>query len=302
MNSNADLPPGLEKEAGLFKVPGRASFYLTGLRINYTTINAQRYKYLEAGQGKPIILLHGAGGSKFMWRTVMRNLAPFFRVISLDLPGYTPFSSERHSFRHLSSWLWSFVDELGLDTFILGGYSAAAGISCYAASQSPERIEKLVLLSMPKWPGLNGDQNPLLFRLYKETSGTLEERLAKHNEVLFHSPPTLSSFMNKSFTAAYSLMESKMESIVETTNIGFKQLPARLSRILQIPMISIYGDTDRFGSEETTAYFKLHGADIRTHVIPQCGHLPFIEKPEELTTAMRRFLQSSDHHRWPLFD
>ncbi len=292
MNSSSNISSETDQFVNTSQPKGKAAFYLTELSINYKRIGAERYKYIEAGAGKTIIMLHGAGGSKFMWRGVMRSLAKSYRVISLDLPGYTPFSKVRPSFNHLANWLWAFVDELGIQHFTLAGYSAAAGLCCHMASQCPERIEKLILISMPKWPGLNGDKNPLLFRMHKEATGSLEERFAQHANVLFHEPPQLSSFMNKSSLLAFSMMESRMEAIIEATNIGFAQLPARLRKILHIPMISIYGDDDRFGSEETTAYFQLYGTNIRSYVIPKCGHMPFFEKPKELSAAISKFLRT----------
>ncbi|MDX1695124.1 MAG: alpha/beta hydrolase [Ketobacteraceae bacterium] len=285
-----DVTMDLQQE--IAAISQKAAFYLKDMKIQQKRIGEYKYKYLEAGQGKTIILLHGAGGSRLMWRSVMRRLAKRYHVLAFDVPGYTPLSNIRPSFQYLSGWLWTFIDNSDIDTFIMGGYSAGAGVACYAAAKQPERVEKLLLLSMPKWPGLNGDNEPLLFRMHKTIQGSTEERIAQYAEVAFFDPPQLSIYMNKPFIVAFKFMESRIETILEATRVGFLLLPARLKLLPDIPMIAIYGSDDRFGSNEATEYFERHGANIRTHVISNCGHFPFLEKSEELADKIHEFMVS----------
>ena len=55
---------------------------------HFTTVNNLRLHYLEAGEGDPILLLHGFPTSSHLWRNVMPELAKTHRVIAIDLPGY----------------------------------------------------------------------------------------------------------------------------------------------------------------------------------------------------------------------
>src|ERR1700710_2020288 len=59
-----------------------------GLERKETDIPGLHVVYLEGGQGKPLLLLHGFGADKDNWTRVARYLTPHFHVFALDLPGY----------------------------------------------------------------------------------------------------------------------------------------------------------------------------------------------------------------------
>ena len=61
---------------------------MTESSSHYTQVNDLRIHYLEAGEGDPILLLHGFPTSSHLWRNVMPELAKTHRVIAIDLPGY----------------------------------------------------------------------------------------------------------------------------------------------------------------------------------------------------------------------
>lgn len=118
-------------------------------------------RYLAAGDGPPVILLHGDGESAFDWSWVMPELARANRVCAPDLPGhgdgakpgepYTPESFVR--------FVVDFLDELGLDRVAIIGNSLGGLISMLLVLNQTERFTSLCLVDSA---GLGRFVNPVL--------------------------------------------------------------------------------------------------------------------------------------------
>lgn len=106
-----------------------------------------RIRYLEAGQGSPVVVLHSAEGrtpSPFH-----RLLAQQFRVIALEIPGIEKPALEKQSSSHrdVARTLAQAVGTLGLDHYVLVGSSAGTPLVLWQALQASEHCEALVLIS-----------------------------------------------------------------------------------------------------------------------------------------------------------
>jgi 2-hydroxymuconate-semialdehyde hydrolase len=108
--------------------------------------------YHDAGQGSPILLLHGSGPgvSAFAnWRLVIPELAKRFRVLAPDIVGFG--FTERPPGIEYSMDTWvrhaiGFADALGLEKFGLVGNSFGGGLSLHLATRYPDRISRMVLM------------------------------------------------------------------------------------------------------------------------------------------------------------
>ena len=82
---------------------------------HYTQVNDLRLHYLEAGEGEPILLLHGFPTSSHLYRNILPQLAKTHRAIALDLPGYG-LSDKPLDVRYdfYADVLNSFLDALGI--------------------------------------------------------------------------------------------------------------------------------------------------------------------------------------------
>ena len=85
-------------------------------------------KYLRSGSGKPLLLIHGLGGSAKSWSTILPALAERRDVIAIDLPGFggTPRLAGETSMRTLSDAVTSFIDAQGLRGIDVVGSSMGA--------------------------------------------------------------------------------------------------------------------------------------------------------------------------------
>jgi pimeloyl-ACP methyl ester carboxylesterase len=106
-----------------------------------------RIRYMEAGQGRPVVMLHGMGG--LMLSKVHDKLAKKYRVIAFEMPGFgqSPANATSQSVRDLAQTMAQAAAQLGLDTYALIGMSFGGRVALWQALQVPQQVDLLVLIS-----------------------------------------------------------------------------------------------------------------------------------------------------------
>src|SRR5271169_7215519 len=127
-----------------------------GVEECWMDFDGARMRYLRAGSGPPLILLHGLLGYSFSWRYTLPALAPYATVYAPDLLGAGFSDRPRgldHSMRATALRVLRFADQLGLGSFDLLGTSrggpvamAAAAEGLDAAGGGTSRVRRLVLV------------------------------------------------------------------------------------------------------------------------------------------------------------
>ncbi len=106
--------------------------------------------YREAGAGPALVLLHGIGSQSGSWVRQLEALAPRFRVIAWDAPGYgesDPLPAEAPSADDYAGSLGALLDALGVQQAVLVGSSLGALMAGAFAARWPRRVAGLVLLN-----------------------------------------------------------------------------------------------------------------------------------------------------------
>lgn len=113
----------------------------------FVEVDGVRTRYLECGEGEPILLAHGWIGSAENFHKWLPALAGRRRMVIPDLPGFgeAPPLAGEHSIEALASWLLRFADAVGLGLFDLGGLCLGGTIALEVAKQRPARVRQLVL-------------------------------------------------------------------------------------------------------------------------------------------------------------
>src|SRR5690242_6229482 len=117
----------------------------------YVQLSHGRTRYLEAGSGQPVILLHGvdvgSGGDRFEF--VLEPLAQRYRAIAPDFMGwgFGDRFPEEYSFAYLVDFVRDFQDALGIESSHIVGHSMGGWVSTVFGYESPNRIKKLVLVA-----------------------------------------------------------------------------------------------------------------------------------------------------------
>jgi pimeloyl-ACP methyl ester carboxylesterase len=116
----------------------------------YAPVNGIKVYYEVYGEGKPLVLLHGAFYTIAMnWGQLIPELSKTRKVIAIELQGHghSPFSERKLDFATLASDVEQVMEYLKVDSADVAGYSMGGSVAYQLAIQSPKRVKKLVIIS-----------------------------------------------------------------------------------------------------------------------------------------------------------
>src|SRR4029453_8766589 len=105
--------------------------------------------YLEAGDGPPVVLLHGLGATNSSMLPTLADLSDDHRVLAPDLPGFGESSKPFRAYHpgYYAAWLHEFLDVAGVERAVLVGNSMGGRVAIEMALRHPARVERLVLFA-----------------------------------------------------------------------------------------------------------------------------------------------------------
>jgi pimeloyl-ACP methyl ester carboxylesterase len=114
----------------------------------FAEINGIQMYYETHGEGEPLVLLHGFGGSGANWGPIVEDFADEYKLIIPDLRGHGRSTNPSNKFTHRQSALdvYALLDELEIETFRAMGISTGGMTLIHMATQQPERAEAIVLI------------------------------------------------------------------------------------------------------------------------------------------------------------
>ncbi|SFP53994.1 alpha/beta fold hydrolase [Parafilimonas terrae] len=253
----------------------------------YAPVNGIKVYYEIYGEGRPIVLLHGA----FMtingnWGELIPELSKTRKVIAIELQGHghTQYSETPLSHTALASDVKGVMDYLKIDSADLVGYSMGGSIAYAFAIQNPERLRKLVIISS----------------VYK-SSGWLPEI----NDAFKTWKPEF--FLNTPMKTAYDAVApdtTKWANFIEQM-IAFAKTPFDLgdSNIAKIaaPVLIIAGDNDGMDKIELAKTYKLLGGSIAADfqpmpksqlaIVPAQSHVSLMMQTATILSYLNNFLK-----------
>jgi pimeloyl-ACP methyl ester carboxylesterase len=263
-------------------------------------------RYLRAGSGPALILLHGLLGYSFSWRYTMPALAPYATVYAPDLMG-AGFSDRPvgidHSVCGTARRVLQFVARLGITSFDLLGTSRGGAVAMMAAAECwggkvGPHLRRLILVAPVnpysahgRWLAPFGGSKigMPLFRFGMTRLSFLypyfHARLySKRSRI---PPGTLDGY--KAPLAKPRLFEHVL-SIARTWTRDLRELEATLPRLADIPTLLMWGSEDIAVSASSAKPLGKHFANSKLIVFPGIGHLPYEECPQEFNRELIEFL------------
>ncbi|SDX28582.1 Pimeloyl-ACP methyl ester carboxylesterase [Hydrobacter penzbergensis] len=251
----------------------------------YAPVNGIKVYYEVYGEGRPIVLLHGAFYTIEMnWSQLIPELSKTRKVIAIELQGHghSPYSDRKLSFPALASDVEEVMDYLKIDSADVAGYSMGGSVAYQFAIQSPRRLRKLVIISST----------------YKSSGW-----LPKVTNAFKAFKPEF--FSNSPFETAYDAIapdKTKWTKYLEQM-IAFAQTPIDLgeSNVSKIssPVLIISGDNDGLDKVELAKTYQLlggGGSDLRPMpksqlaIVPSQGHVSLMMQTTTILTYMNSFL------------
>ncbi len=293
---------GAERGVSLAPFPGLSP----GVEECWMEIDGARMRYLRAGSGPALILLHGLLGYSFSWRFTMPELAPYATVYAPDMMG-AGFSDRPvgidHSVRGTAYRVLEFIARLGITSFDLlgtsrgGAVATMAAAECLGASAGPS-LRRLILVAPVnpysahgRWlaPFAGSNFGRLLFRFGMARMNFLypyfHARLYSDRGRI--PPGTLEGYTAP--LAKPKLFEHAL-SIVRTWTRDLRELEATLPKLASVPTLLMWGSDDTAVYASSAGRLAKYFPHSKLVVFPGIGHLPYEECPEEFNRELIEFL------------
>lgn len=277
-------------------------------RVPFQTIMVKdhRIAYLDVGKGKPVILIHGFGGSMWHWEYQYLPLAQTHRVLIPDLIGSglsdkpeAPYSPE-----HLVKFFLEFMNSLEIEEAILIGNSMGAGLAMAMALDYPDRVDRLVLISgfpaqvedsvaSPQYRRFLHHRPPLwLATIGNRLAGRgTTERLLK--EIVYQPELISASIIERSFhNRQRGDLLTPLYSLLDHIHSWEKRYGQRIANISHQTLL-LWGDHDRVFPLEVGKQVKNLLPQAEWHIIPEAGHLPQWEQPQVVNPLILSFLEKA---------
>jgi pimeloyl-ACP methyl ester carboxylesterase len=253
----------------------------------YVPVNGIKVYYEIYGEGKPIVLLHGAFFTIGMnWAQLIPELSKTRKVIALELQGHghTAYSDRKLDFPTLASDVEGVMDHLKIDSADVAGFSMGGSVAYQFAIQSPKRVRRLVIISST----------------YK-TSGWLPEVTNGFKNL----KPEF--FTNSPIQTAYDAVAPDktkwtkwLEQMFAFAATPFDMGDANIAK-LTMPVLIISGDNDGLDKLELAKTYQLLGGGIsadlgpmpKSHlaIVPSQGHVGVMMQTKTILDYLDGFLK-----------
>jgi pimeloyl-ACP methyl ester carboxylesterase len=255
--------------------------------------------YNDAGEGYPVLMVHGAGPGASSWSNFKQNVEAFgqqFRCLLVDMPQYggsEKLAIEGGRLTYCANVFRDFMDKLGIDKLHIVGNSMGGQVGIKLAAEYPERVSKLVVIG-------SGTGNPSLFSPqplegiklianYYKGEGPSREKLRTLIQTLLY---------DSSFLTDATLEERYQASIdPEVVEVMTHHPPAgeSLAGVLHMvacPTLAIWGADDRFGPLDIGLLMVKTMQNAQMHIFPHCGHWAQVEHAGAFNRLVIDFLNN----------
>ncbi|HJR46260.1 MAG TPA: alpha/beta fold hydrolase [Actinomycetota bacterium] len=265
--------------------------------------------FIEAGQGPPVVLLHGLGATNTSLLPTFLELCRDHRVIAPDLPGFGDTDKPIRSYdpEFFADWLLSFMDAVSLERADLVGNSMGGRVAVEAALRAPERVGRVALLA-PSSAFIKGRQYERIVRFLRPELALLPLPLPRRQVVgsirrLFSKPERLRPEWYESaadeFLRVFTRPRGRIAFFSAARQIyleqpygerGFWDRLPELSR----PALFVWGEKDWLVPARFERHVERCLPNATSIVLEDCGHVPQYELPEATHKLVREFLGGHD--------
>lgn len=292
---------------------GDVSGVATVVQSKVARVNGIRMHYLRAGDGSPVVLLHGWPQTSYMWRKLIPALAGRYTVIAPDLRGYglTDKPPSGYDKRTMAADVRALAHELGFDRVAIVGHDRGARVAHRYALDHPDEVPRLVLLDMiptrAMWQRLDltlarGFWH-WLFHLQPDLPELLVEgRIETYLRYFFerwtyHRPPVEEAVPE--YVRAFSRPGALRAGFADyrasfPDDAEHDEASAAKGQKLAMPLLVLWGASGLVGQLAALEIWRDYATDVRGEAIPECGHFLAEERPEAVLKRLIPFLRADE--------
>jgi pimeloyl-ACP methyl ester carboxylesterase len=249
----------------------------------------------EAGEGTAILLLHGNPDTHTVWSSTVAHLAPKYRCIAPDLPGFgkTPMPDDfDFSLKSQAAYVRELFAALKLDRVHLVVHDVGGPYGLAFASEEPERLRSLTIFNTNFFPDYHWHFWARVWRtaVLGEIAMALGPRPLFVRELLRGSPRMPREYANHAYDDFTSTTKKNVlrwyRAMDPEVHEGWDQRMIAATR--QTPKQVLWGDLDPFLPSSTA---DRYGGAVQH--LADCGHWAMLEEPEKCAKAIAALVASS---------
>jgi pimeloyl-ACP methyl ester carboxylesterase len=253
----------------------------------YAPVNGIKVYYEVYGEGKPLILLHGAFYTIAMnWGELIPELSKTRKVIAIEMQGHghSPFSDRKLDIATLASDVAGVMDYLKIDSADVAGFSMGGSIAYQFAVKYPNRLRKLVIISSTY--KTNG-YLPIVNNAFKE-----------FKPEFFDNTPLKTAY--DAVAPDKTKWRNFLQQMFDLDKVPFNIGDAKIAKIAA-PVLIISGDNDGLDKIELMKTYQLLGGGVsadlgpmpKSHlaIVPSQGHVSLMMQTKTILGYLDGFLE-----------
>lgn len=259
---------------------------MTGWNSREVEIGDVRITLLEAGEGRPLLVLHEELGPP-QWQQWHEEIAKTRRLVMPVAPG---FRGERVKWMANVTDLSRFYGRLlrteKIAPIDVVGFSFGGWVAAEMAVNDPAQFRRMMLVAPF---GIKPSEGYIADMYIVTTAEYLKSSVA--------DPEKTEEFGPLFNTATPETIESWEDARIETAQLAWQpymhtpSLPEHLKGIGRLPSLIVWGDRDAILPRSAVEAYSKAIPDARLEILPGCGHRPEIEKREDFLRMLRRFME-----------
>lgn len=289
---------------------GKVSTELYPFESHYLNLNGNRYHYIEAGEGAPVVMLHGNPSWSFYYRELFQKLAPFYHCLAPDHigMGYSDKpkdDSYSYTLAQRVKDLEAFLAAKGLTqniTLVMHDWGGIIGM-CYAR-RHPEAIKNLVVLNTTAFHLPQGKRFPFILKLTRTVVGAFMVRAFN----AFSASATrvgvkrkkMPRVIRRAYQAPYDSWQNRIATLrfvqdipIHQSDPGYDQiedLQNHLYLFRNTPILIAWGLKDQVFDVHFLNKWLEYFPQAEAHRFEACGHYVLEDAQEEIGKLIIDFL------------
>lgn len=255
--------------------------------VNVIEVDGHQIAVRERGDGRPLVLLHGLGGSSKSWERQFEALSDHRRVIAWDCPGYGDsgdFGGRDPTCHAFAKLLLATLDKCDVDDFDLLGHSMGGAIAPWAARLAPMRVGRLVLSATKV---AFGADNPVGYDKRLAERRQMDDGAfgrARANGMVGEASPVFERVAAIASEIRLSGYESAIALLKQADNRAI--LPT-----VEQPTLVIAGANDKIADNSAVQAVADAVPNSRLTTIADAAHAAYLEQPAKYNETLAQFLE-----------